>query len=156
MRVTEHNGFVIDYDENADVWRVVAPLMEATTLSALRTKIDEAARAERRLSVKALRLVSGGYDKPPEVQTVTVTLLAAPSSGPATEAYIKDAKGERSKVRIASLYPDTPEARAAIIAFLAASKEKDEATERERVARLAIPAFSALALIEAHSLADPK
>lgn len=154
---TEHNGREITYAENQDIWRCWDLEMEASTLSALKAKLDKFDADQRRVAqVPAFRI--GSMYERPEKEPVQIVLVVAEkdipewhkSEGPQVWVVPTSKKGSKSrqKVSLSSLMPDTPEAAAAYEAFLQASEELRLAQASASIAFKAIPRVSLEALQE--------
>lgn len=136
---TEHNGHQIVYAENEDVWRCWGMDLEAKTLSALKTKMNAADAAARRVgNVRVFIIPSYSGD----IEEGLVTLLEGDGHAwVVPPAGKKEVRGRRSraKTEISSLALDTPAAREAIEAWDRAREFSREAAQAERDAKAAIP-----------------
>ena len=143
---TEHNGYVIAYAENQDVWRCWGLELEAKTLSALKNKINKVSSDARRLdNVEAIDL-SETWGKP---KPVKIVMLAGVDYMKKPQAWIiktainpsrfRGEKDQRQKVALENLVLDTPENQKLLSAYLTKQEAVRAAQEEANKAKAAIP-----------------
>ncbi|MCX5514438.1 hypothetical protein C3941_15295 [Kaistia algarum] len=132
MRIsTYHSGYEIHYDETTDLWRASQLSLEAATLSALRSIIDQAELEARQMNVTAFLLDHSGFS------IVPVTVVLADRDGKSAWVInrVEDPKNvKREKVSLHRLVADTPENRQLLLAWRDASRAVYE--EGQRVSRM--------------------
>ena len=111
MIEAKHKEFRIFYSEDNDEWQCSDIGYSNVKLSAVRRFIDEKSKKERQVNIPALMINRSYRDDAAQVEDVTITLLCEPEQDyvtkPATvqQCWIRDAKGERKKVRLRNLMP---------------------------------------------------
>ena len=135
---TEHNGHQIVYAENEDVWRCWGMELEAKTLTALKTKLNAADAAARRVgNVKVIVLSHYG-----EFSMGVVTLLEGEKHAwvsPRVPGEKVLGRRSRTKVQLDERALDTPVVRDAVEAWGRAKLAYQAAAQAERDAKAAIP-----------------
>jgi hypothetical protein len=104
---TEHNGYEITYGENSDLWSCWSLGMEASTLTALKTKINQFDVVKRRLS--NVPVLYNGYQD--SCQPGVATLLDPDGKHVwiTLDGANKGSRDERKKVELDRLIPYSPE-----------------------------------------------
>lgn len=140
---TEHAGYEIVYSENGDLWRCWNLEVEAKTLSALKTKINQCLAEARRVdNVRVWKLDWSGGPK-----LYAVTLLDGEAHAWVSPVDSLDRKGKtRERADFDKLILDTPENRAAIEAWRALERASRAAAIAASEARDAIPRVTVEAL----------
>lgn len=113
MIETTHRDFRITFDEDSEEWRCRdLEIPTNAKLSAIKRRIDEILKRDRRLNIPALMASrSYGYGDPAKIEEVTVTLLCDPETRYSTRASgriehcFAMCGGKRSKLRLDQLYP---------------------------------------------------
>lgn len=135
---TTHNDVKIEYRESNDTWEARELDLSAPTLSALRTKINAAMAASRRLDNPAAFVV-GHYG-----EAVPTSLNLIDKDMKSVWCFTAEGAGNRKSIRrhkevFNRIALDTPEVRAAIKRWQDAKKAEDDARHAQRAAREAIP-----------------
>lgn len=148
---TEHNGHVITYAENEDVWRCWQMSVEAKTLSALKTKLNKLDATARRCNVPVIVLHPYGC----EADAIGVATLI--DGGDVWVTY-KDRRGntERRKRPMGLLLLDTPRNRADIKAASARHKEAEAIIKEAEAMMAALPRVTAVDLRSLTANEEPK
>jgi hypothetical protein len=138
---TSHNGHVITYAENEDVWRCWDMNIEAKTLSAIKAKLNKVEADARRCNVPVIVLHRYGC----EVDAIGIATVI---DGKDVWVSSKDTRGRavRSKKSMGSILLDTPENRAAIKAATARRREGDKIIKEANAMWSAIPRVTPEAL----------
>lgn len=152
---TKHREHVIRLREDDDTWVCTDIGIENKSLSAVKRKLDELNKSERRVDVEALLINKGHWSTDvTEFHKVKVTVLCEPSTGrgrtpigETRECWIMDGK-ERSKINIGDLVPLSQEA--ALTAWL----QQHEIAKKAQ--KLADDALKAIERHDAESLIAAK
>jgi hypothetical protein len=107
----KHKGYDIRFNHADDTWSCEALSIPACPkLSTVKARIDALSKEDRRINVQAWMIVDDRWsDKPAKIERVTVTILCEPSiyrgeTAAPIDCWITDAKRQRSKVSIKSLF----------------------------------------------------
>ncbi|MCX5494341.1 hypothetical protein OSH11_06490 [Kaistia dalseonensis] len=133
---TEHNGYVVVYSEQDDLWRCPQLGLEAEKLSTLRSKIETTETESRKIDARAFLFDHSGFSITP--------VLVVMADGDGTSAWVVNKldnprNERREKVDMNRLVEDTPENRQLLLAWRDASRAVYEEGQRVAQLRDAIP-----------------
>lgn len=155
---TDHKGYKILFNHETDMWRCPdLEIGENPKLSAIKKRIDEMSKGERRLNVPALMIGSTHRSDEPTIVRVTVALICEPERGYRDEqATIKKCwvvgKHGRTKTELRYIFP--VEAETDIKSWMVLKKAADDAEKAAEDAQEALPRHDADSLMLASKEAE--
>lgn len=152
---TKHKNYKITFSEERETWSCSDLDIENAKLAAVKRRIDEIGKSERKVNLPVLMASMDGRDRA-SIKELTVTVLCEPGVVPryrggdgemptTYQCWVKSKDGSRFKIDISQLIPLS--GRAEIEVWARLHREAQAATKLAEQALAAIPRHDADSLI---------